>query len=195
MWLPLRAGAEVSSHGVMLSRGSGHTSFPPGCLGVAKALSTHSHHRGSPLKERRKAEKGGHCGMWQWRAMPSLISDLLPEKQLLHLLLEKQKNGVLFSYNSNFLKSCSWRDKMGRGGRGAKTNLFFQKHADARGSFSPRHVFGVKSHLRWISRRAVCKLILQTNQRLISISFLKKTLISLKTKQPGHTHSVRALFN
>lgn len=62
-WLPLRAGAEVSSHGVMPSHGLGHTSFPP-AAGVAKALSTHSHHRGgSPLKERRKAEKGGHCGM------------------------------------------------------------------------------------------------------------------------------------
>lgn len=36
MWLPLRAGAEVSSHGVMLSRGLGHTSFPPAASELPK---------------------------------------------------------------------------------------------------------------------------------------------------------------
>lgn len=36
MWLPLRAGAEVSSRGVMLSRGLGHTSFPPAASELRK---------------------------------------------------------------------------------------------------------------------------------------------------------------
>lgn len=104
--LSFRAGSEVSSHGVTLARSLGHISFPPAATECKSLVNTHPS-RGTPLKEWRKAEErevivgsdsGGRC-------QASFRS--LPEKQLLHLLLGKQKNGVLFSYKSNFLKSSS----------------------------------------------------------------------------------------
>lgn len=67
--LPLRAGAEVSSRGVMLARGLGHISFSPRLQRSAKALSTHTHHGGLLLRSggrlRREvivgSDSGGRC--------------------------------------------------------------------------------------------------------------------------------------
>lgn len=67
--LPLRAGAEVSSRGVMLAHSLGHISFSPRLQRSAKALSTHTHHGGLLLRSggrlRREvivgSDSGGRC--------------------------------------------------------------------------------------------------------------------------------------
>lgn len=67
-----------------------------------------------------------------------------------------------------------------RGGRGAETNLFFQKHKEAPhaggcGSFSPHHVFGVKS--RWISQKDQQEGCLQTHppdKSMANIHFISR---------------------
>lgn len=62
LWLLLRAGAEVSSDGVMLAHSLGHISFPLAASECESPVNTHPS-RGTPLKERRKAEERGHCGI------------------------------------------------------------------------------------------------------------------------------------